>query len=45
MNEIRDKAAVFTGEVAEWVGNNPYKAGAFGGACAFLGYLLNIWPL
>ena len=35
----------FADEVKEWVGNSPYKAATFGGACALIGYLANIWPL
>ncbi len=45
MNEIRDKAHVFSRAVREWVGDSPGKAAAFGAACAVVGYLANFWPL
>ena len=45
MNDIRDKAEVFSSEVREWVGDSPKKATAFGIACAVVGYLANFWPL
>lgn len=45
MSEIRDKAQVFSTAVRQWVGDSPTKATAFGGVCAFLGYLASYWPL
>lgn len=40
-----DELGEFALEVRNWVGNSPIKGAAFGGACALVGYLLNIWPL
>lgn len=45
MSDIRGKAQVFSAAVREWVGDSPTKATAFGGVCAVIGYLANIWPL
>ncbi len=45
MNEIRDKAQVFSRAVREWVGDSPGKAAVFGIVCAIVGYLVNFWPL
>lgn len=42
---IDDRAEDFLDEVKEWVGNSPWKATAFGVACAVIGYLVNFWPL
>ncbi len=42
MNDIRDKAEVFSSAVRKWVGDSPYKATAFGLACAGVGALL-VW--
>ena len=39
------KASAWAQSVGQWVGDSPYKAAAFGGACAVVGYLANIWPL
>ncbi len=44
MKKNLEKAGAWARTVGQWVGDSPYKAVTFAGACILFGYLLNIWP-